>query len=418
MLPLHPLLLLVTFAGPPDTPCSGPLTREAVIACATQQSPRVRADEARVAAARGEADAARVLLPTNPNVAITVGQRWNTLGDRAVNVSGTLSQRLEIAGERRKRAAVADAEIDARARAAEVTERDVIADALLAYYDVLAVREEVTIVARGLATAERLRGVAEARAAAGLGAPLASELAAAEVARFVEHVALARGRVRVAESRLAVALGLDPTAPPPEVRGSLTPLATSDDVDDALRVASTRPELERARAEKRAREAQLALSRRERAPAPSLSFFVQTDGFNERVIGGGLSLPILLPHPLGRTNKGEIAAARARVREADERVAAAARVLSVEATTAYHEYAARREAAGAYSAHADASARRSLDALADEIERGRLPVRDALLTQQSLIDLLLRSTRSRHQLCLASVTLVLASGARFDGGAS
>ncbi|MEZ4427458.1 MAG: TolC family protein [Nannocystaceae bacterium] len=418
MLPLKLLIITLALARPPDARCPGPLTRAAVITCATEQSPRLRADRERVAAARGEADAARVILPANPVVSATVAHRWNAAGDRDLNVSGTLSQRLEIAGERRKRMAAASAEVDARARDVELREREVIADALYAYYDVLASREEVLILARGQATAQRLRAVAEARASAGLGAPLSSDLAAAEAARLQEQLALARGRARVAEAELASALGLNPAGALPEVRGGLEPLPTPTGLTSAVQVASGRPELTRARAQRRVHEAQLGLLQRERAPTPSVSFFIQTDGFQERVIGGGLSFPIPLPYPLGRTNKGEIAAARARVREADEVIAAQARVLSLEATTAYHAFAARQEAAAAYTAQADASARGSLDALSEEIERGRLPVRDALLTQQSLLELLLRSLESRHQLCRAAVALVLAAGAPFPGGAS
>lgn len=414
---LNSLIVAVAFGPPLDAACGGPLTRDAVIECATATSPRLRADRERVAAARGEANAARVLLPSNPTAAVTLGRRWNTAGERALNASGAISQRFEVAGQRRKRQKTASAEVDARQHEAETTERDVVAEALVAYYDVLAAREEVVIVERGSATAERLQEVADARASAGLGAPLEADLAGVEAARLREQVALAHGRVKVAEARLASVLGLDPSATPPEVQGSLKPLPTPAGLTGAVRSATHRPELAARQAEGRASRARVSLLKRERIPTPSLSFFVQTDGIDERVIGGGLAFPIPLPFPLGRTNKGRIQAARARVRETDERVAAEARTLTLEATVAYHEFDARRDAASAYPEQTQASARQSLDDLSGEIEQGRLPVRDALLTQQSLIDLLLRAVESRHELCRASVALVLATGATFDGGA-
>lgn len=414
------LLQLILFAlapgQAPDSACAGPLTRQAVIRCATEASPRLQADRERIAVAEGEADAARVVLPSNPTAAFTVGQRWNTVGDQSLNVSGTLTQRIEIAGQRRMRKAAAQADVRAHEHAAEATEREVVAQALFAYYDVLAAREELSVVQRGHATATGLHDVAAGRVRAGLGTPVDDDLAAAEAAALHEQVALAQGRVRVAEARLASALGLDPAAPLPEVRGELKPVAVPSGLQPASEAARGRPEIAQREADREAAQARLRLLERERAPNPALSFFAQTDGFNERVIGGGLSFPIPLPAPLGRTNKGEIAATRARIREADARLDAQGREVALETTVAYHEYEARKEAASAYGAGEQSSVRASLDGLSREIEQGRLPVRDALLTQQLLIASQLRAIESKHALCRAAVALAVASGADLGGG--
>jgi cobalt-zinc-cadmium efflux system outer membrane protein len=411
------LLMLVLAGGPgPEPGCTGPLTRHAVVRCATAASPRLRADRVRVEIARGEANAARVILPYNPTLSVTAGQRWNTVGARAINVTGNLSQRIEIGGQRRKRREAADADVAARQAESEITEREIVAKALLAYFDVLAARREVEVIDRGVETAQRLREVAEARASAGLGVPLEEDLAAAEVAALRENAALARGRVRVAEASLASALGLDPAQKLPPVRGELKPFAVPAGLSAAAAGANARPEIARQQSQRDAAQARLKLLKRERIPSPMLSFFAQTDGFNERVLGGGISFPIPLPHPLGRTNKGRIEAERSRIRESEERIAAENRAVTLEATVAYHEFEARRDAASAYDPAARTSANHSLEDLHEQIEQGRLPVRDALLTQQALLRLLLRGIESEHALCRASVALLLAAGAPFDGG--
>lgn len=404
--------------GPPGSPrCAGPLTRAAVIECAKSASPRVRADHERVAVARGDADAARVVFPSNPVVSLTAGQRWNTTGQRALNVTGSISQRIEVAGARGKRRRVAAAEVTTREHEATVTERDVTAEALLAYYDVLAAREELEVLERGVATASRLAEVADGRASIGSGAGIEADLARADATALRERLALAKGRIAVSEAQLSSALGLDPGGPQPEVRGSLEPLSTPNGLADSIRSARQRPEVTAAQSQRQVEQARLGVLRRERVPAPSLSVFAQTDGFNERIVGGGISFPIPLPFPLGRTNRGEIRAAQARIREADERSAATTRMTTLEVATAHHELDARQEAADVYSESAQASARQTLEDLSGEIESGRVPVRDALLAQQSLLALLLRAVESQHQLCRASVELVLASGASFEGGA-
>jgi cobalt-zinc-cadmium efflux system outer membrane protein len=412
------MLIFVLASGPsPDAACSGPLTRQAVVECATAVSPRLRADRERVAAAEGDANAARVVLPSNPTASVTIGQRWNTVGDQSLNVSGTISQRIEIAGQRRKRKEAAQAEVRAHEHAAAATERDVVAEALFAYYDVLAARDELAVVERGHATALQLGEVASARTDAGLGTPIDGDLASAEAAALREQVALAQGRVRVAEARLASVLGLDPTATLPEVRGTLAPIPVPGGLRPATDAAHGRPEIAQREADREAHQARLRVLRRERAPSPSLSVFAQTDGFNERVVGGGLSFPIPLPFPLGRTNKGELQAAQARIREADARLDAEGRAVTLEATVAFHEYEAREQAAAAYTPASQATVRQSLGELSAQIERGRLPVRDALLTQQLLIASQLRAIESKHALCRAAVALALATGTRFEGGA-
>jgi cobalt-zinc-cadmium efflux system outer membrane protein len=411
---LSKIFIFAVAVAPPGAPCSGPLTRERVIECATEASPRLRADRERIAVARAETEAARVMLPSNPKVAVTVGQRWNTVGDRALNVGGTLSQELEIAGQRRKRQASARATETAREHAAVATERDVVAGALLAYYDVLAARQEVEVVQRARETAQRLHDVADARAAAGLGAPIEVELAGAEAARLTERTALAEGRLRVSKVRLASQLGLDPTGDLPEVRGALVAPSAGENLRRIGELARSRPELASHRATRRSRSERLTVLRRERVPSPTLSFFAQTDGFNERVIGGGISFPIPMPFPLGRTNKGEIQATQAELRETDERIAAQERALTLDAAVAYHELKARQDAAAAYSESAEARARTSLEDLSSEIEAGRLLVRDALVTQQGLIALLLRAVEARHQACRASVALTVAAGIPFE----
>jgi outer membrane protein, heavy metal efflux system len=133
--------------------------------------------------------------------------------------------------------------------------------------------------------------------------------------------------------------------------------------------------------------------------------FVQNDGFDEFVLGGGLSFPIPLPAPLGRTNKGAIEAARADIRETEARRDAVRRDITLEAAMAERQLAARRRAAAAYDDEAIARARKSLQDLADQAAAGRLDLRDALATQRTLLELLLRQVQAQHELCRAAVAL-------------
>ncbi|MBL4683356.1 MAG: TolC family protein, partial [Nannocystaceae bacterium] len=348
LLPFLSFLLISSSSANPRI-CDGPLTRQKVIACAQAASPRLEVDRRHIDAAAAQRETARVLLPANPVLSGSLSHRANRAGATAINATGTLSQQIEIGGQRRRRMAVADAQVSEAKTTLASTRREVAAEALLAYYAVIAARTESEVVDRSLATARQLEEVARERANAGVAAPLDVELAAAERTRTEEQAILARGQVALASTRLAVVLGLEPGATP-QVQGELVPMAVEGGgpVSTADAARSSRPELATEQARRRTEQARIGLLRRSRLPNPSLSVFVQRDGFDERVIGGGISFPIPLPAPLGRVNKGKIATARSRMRESEARSSAIRRKVAMEATTAAHTYEARRAATAVY----------------------------------------------------------------------
>lgn len=176
-------------ASPEATACEGTLTRDTVVACARANSPTVLADRERVAAAAGDREAARVLLPSNPELSFSAAHRVNDRGEDARNLYGSLSQELELGGQRRKRMEVAAAAERAASHRVAVTERDVVAQALFAYYDALAARREIEVVQGTTDTAVRLEEAARGRTEAGAGAAIEADLAAAETVGLREQLA-------------------------------------------------------------------------------------------------------------------------------------------------------------------------------------------------------------------------------------
>jgi cobalt-zinc-cadmium efflux system outer membrane protein len=155
--------------------------------------------------------------------------------------------------------------------------------------------------------------------------------------------------------------------------------------------------------------------RRSRIPNPTVSAFIQNDGFNERVLGVGVALPIPLPGMVGRTYVGEIAEAEAHGRRAGAERDWAARQVNLEADVALNAYETRRAEVDAFTSEKTARAEETLRALGQEIEAGRLAVRDAIFAQQTLIELLLANVAAKRALCIASVHLARAVGIALDG---
>jgi cobalt-zinc-cadmium efflux system outer membrane protein len=407
--------LLVTLLAPPDAApagCQGALTRGAVVACVLADHPGVRAAERGREAAQGRRYAARTILPSNPSVEVTAGRRvglWT--GDRDVNVYGRLAQELEIAGQRRKRIAVAEAEIAHAERQIELTRRELAASALTAYYELLAALEQQAMIGRIARTSETLVELARSSEAAGLGSALNADVAVAASVRVQRQRVDAERRVATARAQLAGLLGRDPAAAGIEVHGELSPLPLPDDLAAIIEAALTRrAEIELARAEREVFARQVEMYRRRRAPNPSIVLYAQRDGFAEQVFGGGLAFPIVLPSPLGRTYAGEIAESKALARRAEADVERWQRQVRTEVATSFQELQARKAELALFEPDRLRRSEEHLAALGQEMAVGRISIREGVLLQQTLLEYLGSNIETRRALALASVELARVAG--------
>lgn len=396
------------------------VTRGSVVRCAVTTSPAVRGERLDVEAAEGRKTAVSPFLPSNPTVSFSTARRFGTVSQPGTfNWYGSLSQEIEIAGQRGLRREAADLDVAARRWRVVAVRRDVAANVLTAFYDALAAERLQRLAARlektGIAVAE----VARARSESGVGSAGESDVA--------EAAALALGRARAASERdsqrahaeLATLVGRNPALGPVAVEGDLTPLG---DVLSIARSADARireqPEVLALETDARAYAAQAAAYRRARIPNPTLSVFAQNDGYNERVFGVGVSVPIPLPNPVGRTYTGEIAEAEARAARARTDAERIVRDIRERIAVATRAYESRVAEVGTFTPQRLAGAEQRLNDIADEIRAGRLAVRDAIVAQQALIDLLRAEIEARRALCLGSVTLARAAGIPLEGGAS
>lgn len=419
LLVLASVMVSVAAKAQLPSPCRQKVTRDTVVACALASSPAVRGERYAMDAARGRQIAAGILLPSNPVLSLGAASRAATSMPNAFNWSGTLSQEVEIGGQRGARIDVARAEIEAQSKRIAALEQETAAAALIAYFEALSARDELALADRLAGTAKTLEVFANARAEQGLAAPIEADVAYAVSIRLVQAKAAAERRASGALAALAAAVGLDPTKEIVAVEGELVPLPVPEGAPSRLaeQAAAARSEIASAKAEGVANERRVALLRRARIPNLTLSAFLQNDGFNERVLGGGISVPIPLPGPLGRTNAGEIAEATALSRRAGTEVERIERRVRLEVTTAAQAFASRRRELEAFDPKRLARAEDGLRSLGQEITTGRLAIRDAVLSQQALIELLQAYLEAKRALCIASVELARAAGAPLERGA-
>ncbi len=405
---------LVGSAAAQERPACVVVTRANLATCALMASLPVASERWAHEAAEGRLTAASHWLPSNPSVALSGARRSEVGTGRTVtNWTATLSQELEVAGQRGARRAAAAAEVDASDQHGKVVARDVVAQAWTWYFEVLAARELERVAQQLESALAQLEQTARGRSERGLLAPVDADVAEIALLKATQGRIAAARQLHISEATLALSIGLAPAAPPLKVDGELTPIDVGVGVE--ARDGVGRPEVAALKAEQRAFAERARMFRRSRVPDITLSVFAQRDGFAERVLGVGVALPLPLPSPVGRTFSGEIAEADALSRRAGTEVERKRRELRSTLLIARTDYDSRRVELEVFTPERRARAAQTLLDLDSEITAGRLNVRDAIVIERSLIEFLQGYVEARRALCLASVELARASGFAFQG---
>lgn len=386
-----------------ETACAT-LTRENVGPCAVAASPEVRAAALTVTARQAEIGRARVLLPSNPTLGLSFAGR-RSAEDSAFNAYAQLGQEIEIGGQRGARGREAEARVGASEATKVVVARDIAADALTAYFEVLAAREEVALLRRVETLATRVADVARAQAKAGAGSELDADVAEAQAQKRTQSRMVTEGKAAAAEVRLSRLVGQTAIV----VDGKLEPLVSARQQPSARVLALQKEAV--------ALDAQASVLSRSRMPNVTVSVFAQSDGFRERVLGAGLSVPIPLPEPLGRSSASDIAVVRAEADATRAEAEAKRAGLSREADAQQAETDALVRAAASIDEARASRAEASLGKLAEEVEKGRLQAREAFVAQDALTEMLGQRITAKREACLASVKLAALRGAPLDRGA-
>ncbi len=397
--------------------CVFPVDAAGAVRCALSRSPELRQARAEIDALAGRRLAAGVWLPSNPVVA-AMGSRRRKIESApsgtmtAGNWNLALSQEIEIGGQRAARLDVVDAEAAARLRRVAVAEQEVAATALGAYYEAVGAAEGVRVAAELAETTAALATAAEGRAKEGLLSGVDADVARAEATRLGLVRFEAVRRQATADASLALLLGGDAQSVLLRAEWDL-PFAAGDILDgkraeeSALRL---RGEITAAQMERQVLERQLVLIRRERVPNPVLSAFIGREDLNDRVFGLGLSIPVPLPGPVGRSREGEIAEIIARIRASESSLELVRRRVRMDVVRAVANAQARAAAGLLFTPEFLTRARVDLTALREGVASRQLSLREALVSQRSLIELVQSDIEVRLGRVLAIVELRRAAG--------
>ena len=372
--------------------------------------------ELRLARARA-AEAAGLATQTeafpNPSVSAThepLARGGATHSESYLN----LSQRLELPGKRGARAEAGD-----RMRTAALSR--LRADSVRLAFEVKRAYVLAALGSDRVAVTERVAAVFRQADAAAAARYRQGDVSRYEVGRIsVERARYENLTADAALEAAAAGRALAQLVAPTEELIGLTVDPLPGDVPPALPeeilaagAASLRAELAAARADAEAAAAQARLARAERLPD-----LTATGGFKRQSDGlQGAFLGVSVPLPLFDRNAGAIAAAEARARAADDRVALTGRQVEDDLRGALEAYASLRGRATRATERPVAEATNLLDMARIAYDAGEMELVQLLDAAESLHQARTAEARLRADLWIAYYDLERAMGG-FDAGSS
>ncbi len=358
MLPL--LTLLTSFAVAPAV-----LTPDQAVLAALAKDPALVARVADVEAAQGLRRESELFLPRNPEVDVST----STDGTRQ---TGSLVQPFSLSGEDRHRARSARAGLEAAEAAAVRGRFETAATTRSVYVRAVVFRELLRFAEEDRALLARLRGVAEARIAAGEGIDLDLRLARLEEARATGAWLEAQAAAAAAEAELAALVGMTP--------GELVhdPLAASP---TQLEDGTARSDLLAARKAIEAARASLARERAAVFPAIGVGVFYERDE-GRTIVGPSATLTV----PLWNRNQSGIAAALGNLHLAEAIEASIAARAATEQIRAEERLRVAEDSLTTLAPDIDAEAAPALQALEVLFTSGESNLPDTLLLRSRVVE--------------------------------
>jgi outer membrane protein, heavy metal efflux system len=316
--------------GAPTNPSTTtPVSLDQLLIWADAHAPVIQTAKARVGLADASVVEANLVFPANPELGIGAGAR-TVGGATGFDFEVSIRQQLEIAGEPGLRRDAAQAERrEAKALVNEVR-WTVHVEVHRLYFEVLIAAERHAQAERFVAFSQSLREIAQRQVAAGESSPLVLLVADADLARTRELLIQTSQLDAALRTRLAAIIGW-PTGTLPALDGNLPPVRRAPDAPSLLSLmAEHHPAIRTRELAVLARQARLALERREAWPEPTLGVAYGRESAPGPETGANLwMLNLSVPMPLWRTNQAGKARAQAELLVADgERTQAVTRLRS------------------------------------------------------------------------------------------
>lgn len=373
----------VPAVAPPDPAATPSPTLDQLLAYADRHAPKLVVARQRALRGDAEIEAASPLLPANPEVGAAIGGK-TLAASSFLQIETSLSQRLEIAGERglRIKAAkrgreVARAEVEEVRWQVQVRVRRMFSEALLA-----TARRQLADAA--VAFGQEVATIAQRRVDSGGAPPMSLLVVQADLAQAREQQVAARQGEVAARIRLGAACGW-PSARPPQPTGALGGVRRAPALPDLQRLAlEHQPAVRTAQLALQAAHARVRLEDRDAWPEPTVGVAYS----REEDLGPATHtwlFTVGVPLPIWDTNQGGRARARVERGVADAQADALLRTLRARLQEAASAVDAAADRVAIYGTDIVPTAQRNLELVRRAFELGEIDVDRVSLTRERVL---------------------------------
>lgn len=395
--------------------CHPPWEMDRITSCAIENHPSFQLEAGRLLEMQGRKRIANYYFPSNPNVSTYLSNRnsagpgnlFSTTPMQATNFQLMVTQEVYIGEKREKLIQIADEEFRAQWFKLESVRRNIYFLAISSLIRYLNAIKEEEFCFKLYQLSQNLTKISKARVKERIAPGLDESLAESEELRMAKiwKAALRKREQFKGEVYLLLSLPLGVEMawnPSIQIEANL-----SKNKDELIALAiENRPEIQLTE-----KEIKLALLRYEEVrlqKTPNLSFgaFVQNDGFNERVVGGQLSMPLVV----WRDFEGESAVAKAKGEQAIQSRGIIERSIKQEVINSLSTFLAFQEEIDLYDQTFLLKTDSDLQNISDALLFGKIKVIDAINNQRVLVQTRLNFIQTKNDYELSQIEVIRALG--------
>ncbi|MEM7351144.1 MAG: TolC family protein [Acidobacteriota bacterium] len=392
------------------------LTLQEALQSAFANSPVLRAQRTELAQHQGGRLTAQT-YPYNPQLELELADR-SSLDSSTTDLGFSLSQELEVAGQRRLRTAVAERRLAASRETLRRQEQLLAAQVESAFASAVRARELLALAETEASLAREVLDFSQRRLERGATSQIEVNLARASAGRAERGVQRTRAAYAAAKSRTAELAGLEPASQPEPLGDLELPAGDLPPLEQLLQQAlDQRKDLSSLHQQEQAAEAAVRLALAERRPNLTVSAFFQREESTDDIFGATLGVAL----PLFNRNQGAIAERRASRERARAHSDALELTIEQEVVAAWNDLRAARTAAEALRDQVLGTLEDNLDLLQRSLAAGRIAAtevvtlrREFVAARREYVEALADAWSARTRLALAIGQSVLTEATSHD----
>lgn len=397
--------------------CKPPWDVYTLTECAINMHPSYKLELYRTKEMQGRKKIAEYFFPSNPIVGGSIASRRGSVDstnlsgggsfNQATNFQLLVSQEIFVGGKREKAMQIADEEFRSQIFRLETIRRSIYFSSLSNLVRFQNAKKEELLSQELYQLSQKLTTIARARVKEGISPGIDESLSESEELRMAK---VWKNSIRKAEQTKGELNLLLSQSQNMEMDWNPTfnlYLELSDDKDSLLSLAlENRPEIKLTEKDIKLAMLRYEEVRLQKVSNISVGAFVQNDGFNERVIGGQISLPLVV----WRDFEGESLIARSKSEQSFETRDLVSRTVKQEVIQALSNYLTLKEELAFYDQRLLDRTSNDISNLTEALRMGKIRVIDAINNQRILVQTKLNYLQTKSDFELAQIELIRALG--------